>query len=135
MKPDEVLQLLAPKIVSNPEISDKIDKVYKEIEIMSDEPKINVSNSKEVNIALSSKGSVEQNINNRDSENKNQTKESFKKKEPNWAVISIIITVIGIGVSATVSGVLNEEVRQWIFKKNPLPPIQEKSSPNNSQLR
>ena len=121
MKPDEILQLLAPKIVSNSEISDKIDEHHEDVKRMSDEPKVKVVNSQGVNIAVSNSGNVEQKINAPE-----------PKKKFDWTVI---LAVLGIVASVTVSGLFNEEVRQFLFKKNPSPPIQEKSSPNNSPPR
>ena len=121
MKPEEIIQLLAPKTVSNPEISGKIDEYHEDVKRMSDEPKIHVSNSKDVKIAVSNSGNAEQKIN-----------EPERKKKFDWTVI---LAVLAIVASVTVSGLFNEEVRQFLFKKNSSPPIQEKSSPNNSQPR
>jgi predicted NACHT family NTPase len=117
MKPNEVLQLLAPKTVSNPEISDKIDEYHEDVKRMSDEPKVKVVNSQGVNIAVSNSGNAEQKINEPD-----------QKKKFDWKVILAVLSIV---VPVTVGGLFNEEVRQFLFKKNPSPPIQEKSSPNS----
>ena len=87
MKPDEVLQLLAPKTVSNPEISGKIDEYHEDVKRMSDEPKkIDFSNSHinaPLNINNSHSGNAEQKIN-----------EPENKKKSNWTLILTVLSIL-----------------------------------------
>jgi len=139
MKPEEIIQLLVSPIVSNTEIADKIDQSSEQIKRMSAEPKkIDFSNSQinaPLNINASNSGTADQRINDSARQNDDQTRESAKKKQINWTLIlpllSIFLTIVGIFAN----GLFNDEIKQNLFKKNPSPPIQEKSSPNSSQPR
>jgi len=139
MKPEEIIQLLAPKTVSNPEISGKIDEYHEDVKRMSDEPKkIDFSNSQinaPLNINASNSGTADQRINDSARQNDDQTRESAKKKQINWTLILPLLSIFLAIVGIFANGLFNDEIKQNLFKKNPSPPIQEKLSPNSSQPR
>lgn len=109
-EPKEIIELVTQIEPSNSEIASQINRVNKGIEDMSKEPKYsNISNSNIID----------------NSRNSNITSgiEPKDGKRVNW---SIWISVLGIIITASASGLFNSEIRSWLIDHNLLPDAEEK---------
>jgi predicted NACHT family NTPase len=116
-QPEDILRLVMVQQPANSEILSKIDEANKGIKDMSEKPRVDLSGSKingHININTGD-GKAEQKI------------ESKDPKGINCGVwIAIIIALLAIPISASVSGLFNPEVRQWLFNNRSTPEIPKK---------
>ncbi|MBW4465787.1 MAG: hypothetical protein KME07_10170 [Pegethrix bostrychoides GSE-TBD4-15B] len=114
LTPEEFLQLVISREPSNLDLSNQIDVVDQRTKKMEDEPKIEnnitVSNSPNspINAPIGTSGVTNSQV---------IIPGSDAKQGINWGnwltVIGIFVAVIAIPLSMTVSGVFNEEFKQW----------------------
>ncbi len=119
--PEEFLQLVISRDPSNLELSNQLDTIDQRTKKMEDEPKIenkiDISNSpnSSINAPFGNKGTTHSQVN---------VPSSDSKKGINWG---IIVTIIGIIATMSVSGVFNQELRQWLFP----PKVEQQSTPES----
>jgi predicted NACHT family NTPase len=124
-QPKEILQLAMSQEPFNSIISSQLGTLTNEIKHMSEQPKIDLSNSKidgSIAINTGKHGNIEQKIELKD------------KKEINWSAwIAILIALLAIAASASISGLFNDEVKQWLFNRSPSPEMHKKPSDVSNQ--
>lgn len=114
LEPKKIIKLVKQMEPSNSDIASQINRVNQGIENMSKEPKYsNISNS---NIIDNSKNS-----------NITPRIEPKDGKRVNWSIwIPVLVTVVGIIITANVSGLFNPEIKNWLIEHNLLPDAEEK---------
>jgi hypothetical protein len=122
LTPKELLQFIISQEPSNSDLLNQIDVIDQRTKNMEDEPKIenriNILNSPNspINAPVGASGVISSNV---------TITSSNTKKGVNWgdwaAVIGTLVAIVAIPLSMSVSGVFNEEFKEWfnrIFPSN-----------------
>jgi len=120
--PNDLLQLILAQEPSNSDLSNQLEKIGLRTQKMADEPKVDQS----IHIGA---GATIPGVVSTGSDNKIDNKVDFPNPEKGlgWKFwLPIAITVVGILISAVASGVLNDEIKQFLFNRNPAPHIEQK---------
>lgn len=114
LTPEEFLQLVVRQEPSNSDLSNQLDEINQTTKEMKDQPKIEnritISNSPNspINAPVGTSGTSNSSV---------SITSSDTKKGGNWGNwltgIGILVAVVGIPLSMSVSGVFNEEAKEW----------------------